>query len=185
MKFIRRSQFCALIAEASFQKWLNDINPELYNEISIHLSKSPGCRANNSKMSWLLDKLKEIGKYDDILIFLTANYPVTIGETQMETPISSPFGECVILHKNPENSIFSHYNSSMLTFPHKLVLRGDPNKLEAAINKFLSDKINFDYIIIDNIGYIEYFKNKYRSEASKIKKEDREIYKYKHANPKV
>lgn len=184
MKFIRRSQFCALIAEASFQKWLNDINPELYNEISKHLSKLPGCRANNSKMSWLLDKLKEIGKYDDLLIFLIANYPITIGETQMEIS-SSPLGECVILHKNPDNSIFSHYNSSLLTFPHKLILRGDPDKLESVINRFLSDKIDFDYIIIDNIGYIEYFKYKYRSEASKIKKEDREIYKYKHVNPKM
>ena len=179
MKFIRRSQFCALIAEASFQKWLNDINTELYNEINKHISRSSGCKANNTKMSWLLDRLKEVGKYDDLLNFLTTHYPATIGETQMEISSASPFGECVILHKNPINSIFSHYNSSLLTFPHRLVLRGDPNKLETAINKFLSDKIDFDYIIIDNIGYIEYFKYKYRAEAAQIKKEDREIYKHK------
>lgn len=182
---IRSGQFCALAKESKFQIWLSGKSTELYQELMEHLKQSTSCKSNIVKMNSIKDGLDKLDLGDDLFEFLKKNYPLTISEIDEKTSKEFEYVQYTnALDKLDDVSVFKYYNPKILTFPQKIVFK-NANRiaLEESVKEFLVDKIDYDYIIINDLAYVEYFHYKYRGEAEKIPKSMRELFKYKGRNP--
>lgn len=179
---IKISQFCAISQEIKFHVWLSNISTPLYEHLLAHFKGGGGgsCRANTKIMAEIHQELQKTGKHTELIKFLQENYPQII--ESRETPIINK-NNTVILATVKKNPVFKHYNAQLLTFPQKAILYNkDINRLSRDVKRFISDKLDVDYIIIGDRAYIEYFKYKYRDESGKIHKDKREIYQYRLQN---
>jgi predicted DNA-binding protein (UPF0278 family) len=123
-------------------------------------------------------ELEKNGKYQELISFLKDNFPATLREVVVNKKPDP--AHTVILRSGKDMVVFKHYNCALLTFPQKLVMQNkDVAQLRRDVKNFLMDKMGYDYIIVDDKAYIEYFKYKYREEAGQITKEKREIYRYR------
>jgi len=189
---IRIGQYCSLSKEPKFQQWLLDNNPELLGELTEHLVKSTSCKSNVSKMMEIQTKLLKSGKLEALIEFLQKEYPIALIEVKEEPGSMIISREKIglvedkgtrILSAINNSRVFKYYNPSIMTFPQKLVMQNsDVVQLEIDVKEFVSSKFGSDYVIVDDLAFIEYFKPKFRNEVGKISKEKREIFLYKAMN---
>lgn len=135
---IKLDKFCALATSSSWQAWLYSFNESIYTDFITRLRKSTGCANNSTIMVDILDKIKSVNGSDELLKFVKSNFPYMV----VDEPVVIP------------SQVFDGYDPSILTYPRRLILRGDG--LIEKINDFLRGKIKSDFVIVDNVAYIEY-----------------------------
>jgi hypothetical protein len=87
-------------------------------------------------MEQFLTKINQAGGMAELTNFLRSHYPHSIVETN-----------------NEWDRLF---NSGILTYPKRKILFGPPEELSKIIAEFVSDKITYEAMIIDNRAYVEY-----------------------------
>jgi len=168
---IKARQFCSLSKEIKWQNWLKSVAPDLNRDLLSHLTKSKSCRSNSEKMSVIQKELATRGKSMDMVNFLKKEFPIVIEEEN-----DKPQAITIKRSSNPGRLVFAYYNPELLTFPHKLIMENtDQQQLTRDVKDFCSKHFGTDYVIIENMAYIEYFPLKYESEVSKIDYTTREI----------
>lgn len=139
MRFsLKIQQFCSLSTSSAFQAWLYKYDHNLYSDFISKLHKSGGCSDNSVIMKNLLDKIVDNGGSDAIYNFLSVQFPFVINKTV----------------ENSTHSIFKDYIPDVLTYPHRIILSGE--NLESKVKYIVDGKLKYDYIIIDDVAYIEY-----------------------------
>ena len=177
---LRKDQFCSISRNIKWQEWLYSVAPDLCEELKIHLKNSRSCKSNREKMIEINDKLVNRGLNSVLISFLSKNMPYIIKKTEDEHTTN----RSIIISRYDDvannDGVFLSYNANILQFPQKVIIENkDSRQLLIDIKKFLKDKIGFDYIIIGNRAYIEYFKLKYDKESKLISRESREIFQYR------
>ncbi len=180
-----------------WQNWLRDTDKALYDDLMRTRSAGRGCNANKEKMKQIYAALYERGKGAPLeeLIKQRFAYLIVGGSGGIAAPllsqksISKPAPKLTPPMKvwAPTNAsnlnkhgVFESYRPNLLTFPKKMIfVNPSREQLEAIVKHFLKDKISFDYLIIDDRAYVEYFDSQYQSEANGITRESRDIYKYR------
>lgn len=199
---VDQGRFCTLSGNKDWQEWLKKEDSELYSDLMKTRMSGRGCNANKEKMKQIYSLLYAKGKGSSFeqliqqrfkyLILdsndikknqLTANVPVENKKQDVKIKIPPR----ILAPTNAENlnkhKVFSFYKPNILSFPKKMIfVNSNKNQLEAIVKHFLKDKTSFDYIIIEDRAYVEYFNLENQEEADKITKENREIYKYRMAN---
>ncbi len=176
MQKVKANQFCALATDGHFHNWLQSYAPDLLDELQATI-KTGSCKSNSAKMQDILDKLEQRGKTPALIRFLNDVFPFVIEEIRKADikPVN-----LVFLIKNPVNSIFKFYNPYIVSFPQKVIFQNkDVEALKRIIQSFSAGKLAVDFIIIGDLGYIEYFKPKYAKEAKIFPESKREIVQYR------
>jgi hypothetical protein len=169
-----------------FQQWLLSNDPTLFGELTDHLRNNTSCKSNVRKMMEIQSKLSNSGKLIDLVEFLRKEYPISLVEVTGDDPenieVVANDGTRV-LSSIDDTFVFKHYNPNLVTFPQKLVMQNkDIKQLEVDVQAFVTSKLDFDYVIVGDKAYIEYFKPKYRDVIPKIQKNRREVALYKARN---
>jgi len=176
---IRTRQYCALSKEAKWQSWLQSVSQELHDDLVAHLKSGPGCGANQAKMVEIQNKLERNGSLADMVRFLIKEYPFAVEKIDDVDSVKEKFDAPKVVNKIRQD-VFAHYNPRLLSFPQKAILHDDDlDNLSRKVKVFCAGKFGVDYIIVDNVAFIEYFQMKYSKESVKVKDSDREIYKYR------
>lgn len=168
---LKTSQFCGIARNKDWQLWLKDIDQDLYDQLNKTIGNN-GCRSVMKIMIDIYKSLYDNGHGKKLEDFVNRRFPYIIDN------VPHTFKSKKSL--NTESVVFKCYKPHILTFPHKLILEGE--NLEQRVRDFLYDKIDYDYIIVDNKAYIEYFNSQYKNVAIKIPPEQREIHCYRMAN---
>lgn len=197
---VDQSRFCTLSGNKDWQDWLKREDPELYADLMRTRMSGRGCNANKEKMKQIYSLLYSKGKgeafekliqqrFQYLILNIKDIDPKVLAEAQRkpteQNNVKMP--PRILAATNAENlnkhKIFASYKPGILSFPKKMIfVNSDKNQLEAIVKHFLKDKTSFDYIIVDDRAYVEYFNLENQQEADKIPKESREIYKYRMAH---
>lgn len=185
---IKISGFCNLSRAKPWQEWLKSVSNDLFSDLSGTI-KSGSCRANTNKMVEIYNKLYKTGFGDQFELFMKTNYPYLIeldSQTDKFIPKASvpqirPIKQQIKIEDI--NGIFKNYVPNLLTFPHRIIFKdSNIDNLKSKILKFSLDKTGVDYIIIGDLGYIEYFESQYSDVVNKIDVNKREIAIYRKKN---
>lgn len=151
---IRVESFCALSGNSQWQNWLYKYDITLYNELIAHLRVSRGCGHNREKMIDLMGKIEaRPGGRDVIVEFLRANFPSMLDYAG--APVSKPAPSAVPGVQLPQ--VPFEWNGNSLTFPKRAVLDNpDPAALRAEVDRLVSDKLRYDFVILQDKAYVEY-----------------------------
>lgn len=141
---IKVEQFCSLATSPSWQAWLYKYNPDTYRSFIARLQNSRGCSQNRDIMKETLADIKRLGGDDQLLAFLTENYPHMI--LNGAKPAARP----------KVGKVFEHYNPLSLTYPRRKIFTGDLSTIQRDIRSFTLDKLKHDSIIVDGVGYVEF-----------------------------
>lgn len=196
---VDQGRFCTLSGNKDWQEWLKKEDSELYLDLMRTRMSGKGCNANKEKMRQIYSMIYAKGKGESfeklihqrfsylIIDSGTRNKEQSISQTKNENLAKISIPPKILAPTNAENlnkhKVFASYKPSILSFPKKMIfVNSNKNQLEAIVKHFLKDKASFDYIIIDDRAYVEYFNLENQEEADKIPKESREIYKYRMAN---
>jgi hypothetical protein len=136
MAKLNTSQFCGLSTTAAWHSWLYNHDRNIYDKFIAAFRQSTGCKYNSELMLTTLDDIQQSGKIADLYDWLQLNYPYMIIGTRAF-----------------KNNIFPEYNPSILTYPRRIIFNTDAAQ---SIKQFVLDKIKYDYIIVENVGYVEY-----------------------------
>jgi glycosyltransferase involved in cell wall biosynthesis len=165
---LKTSQFCNLSTSASFHAWLYNNYPIVFNDLISHLRLSKGCASNASKMLDILSQLESIeNAMQNLITFLSKEFPYVIAQDAIAVPIT----QNVIT----ENAVFEWYDPDIISYPHKAIITG--TNVEVMIKELIASKPVKDWIIVNNIGYVEYLNNEDMN--LKIQDSNWEIKKYK------
>lgn len=150
---IKLDQFCGLSTDQNWQAWLYQHYIQLYRELMDHLKTSRGCGHNREKMVELTGKLQaQPGGLEALIGFLRSNFPAML-EYMAPTPGLPGAASPVAAAQVP----FELKSPGLLTFPQRTILEhSNPAILQQNVQKFASDKVKYDFIIIDGKAYIEY-----------------------------
>jgi hypothetical protein len=185
MMNLKIDQFCGLSGAPDFRNWLKTIAPDLLDALVNNPNK--GCKANQEKMIEIHRALYDRKLENQFETFIKKRYSYLI-VTDNTKPSSPTFRPATVPVSTPtpghiegmnKHGVFKHYRPDLLTFPHKYIMAGNPETLQARVKKFIVDKLGIDYIILDDYAYIEYFPRRYADIISQIRPEDREIYAYR------
>lgn len=137
-------------------------------------------------MMEIQSKLSKQDKLVSLVEFLRKEYPISLIEVTGNDPenieVVASDGTRLLTIID-DTYVFKHYNPNMVTFPQKLVMQNkDIKQLEVDVQAFVTSKLDFDYVIVGDKAYIEYFKPKYRDEIPKIQRNKREVFMYKAKN---
>ena len=146
---LRLDQFCYLATSPAWLAWLHDLSSDLYSDFADHLRHKASCRANADKMLEMLRRITAVaGQEDKLEAFLRQTFPhVLIDDRPQPTAPASP---------RPAQPVFPHYDPNLITIPRRRVLSGAGAALEQAVATFLADKVEGDFVIVNNLAYIEY-----------------------------
>lgn len=186
---IRISEFCGLSRAKLWQDWLQNIATDLYtNLIKILSDPKGGCKKNTQAMVDIYSELLKRKLGDKLNEFLKKEFPNVI-DNSPKSVFFKPKKSNIDAEKYKsikeanKHKVFKNYNPSLLTFPQKLIIIDpDISELQKKINTFIMDKVSTEYVIIEDRAYIEYFLQKYKSEALKYPKELSEINKWRKEN---
>ena len=154
---IKVSQFCSLSQEIKFQSWLASTEPALYDKLLVQVKSGIGCHANTRVMTDIQKELDKKGKLQDLVLFLRDNFPATLREITTKKAVEQT--RTTILRSGKDMVVFRHYNCALLTFPQKLVMQNkDVGQLRRDVKHFLTDKINYDYIIVSILASVHLVK---------------------------
>jgi len=181
MKFnVKVDQFCALSKENSWQAWLQSVADDLHTDLLKFLNENNSCSANQKKMKDIYRILSNRNLSKQMIKFLVKNYPNVVEEVAEAGDVVRRDTNSIYLNSIDNKEIFEYYNPLLLTFPQKVVIENDDrDSLMLELNYFISDKFGVDFVVVDNMAYIEYFKKKYVNESNNFPNNSREIYKYK------
>lgn len=178
---LKIEQFCGLSGAPDFRTWLKSIAPDLLDGLINNPNK--GCKSNQEKMIEIRRNLYDRKLEKQFEGFISKRYPYLIIRDKIkpsmfksDMPSTATTGHIDGMNKH---GVFKHYRPDLLTFPHKYIMNGDPNTLQARVKNFIVDKLGVDYVIVDDYAYIEYFPRRYADIISQIRPEDREIYAYR------
>ena len=151
--------FCALLHNKDWHKWLSFYDNDMHDKVL----KSQRMNCANSKVlvSNILNNIYKNGSKDDFMAFAIRAMPAMIRRVT----------------KNMDNPVFPFYNPHILSFPRRLIIKG--NNLKSKVDEFVRDKCGVDYLIIGDSAYIEYFDYQHKDMISKIGPEDRQIQKFR------
>lgn len=183
--------FCSLSRSSEWHTWLGGIASDLLADLNSTL-KTGSCKANSFKMIDIYNQLYQRGHGTQFEEFINNKFPYVI-DTNVQVitkpviegkpanlPIKQSRSDTTKVVQTDTNGVFSNYKPGLLTFPHRIIFTSDnPDDLKVRIAKFIADKLGSDYIIIGNMGYVEYFDTKYADIVDKILPNTREIYQYK------
>lgn len=178
---LKVAQFCGLSRSQKWRSWLGTIAPDLLKSLE-NISRY-GCKANKEKMVEIKSELYNRGHGKSFETFIETVYPQLI--KQSKSVRSDKPKERHVSARDIANNIynkhrvFKSYKPGILTFPHKHIICGPSSSLDKKARLFVRNKIGWDYVIIEDRCYIEYFDRKYASEVSKFPKSKREIYVYR------
>ena len=175
MKYkIRTNEFCGLSRNPKWQEWLKTIAPDLYQELTVHLSKTSGCKSNREIMIAIQGKLEGKGLSDKLIEFFNREFPQVI-----EKIVNAPISPSKRVEVN-DRVVFGHYNPNMLTFPQKVIFENlNIEKLNKDVEEFCRDKIGCEFVVVKNRAYVEYFKPQFRNELAAISSNSRDVFKFK------
>jgi hypothetical protein len=194
---VDQGRFCSLSSNRDWQNWLRDNDEALYNDLMKTRAAGRGCNANKEKMKQIYANLYERGKGDALegLIKQRFAYLIVGGSGGVALPskvqekvapktpkIAPPVKVWAPTNASNLNKhgVFEAYRPNILTFPKKMIfVNPSRTQLEAIVKHFLRDKISFDFIIVDDRAYVEYFESSQQTEAGRIPRESRDIYKYR------
>lgn len=197
---VDQGRFCSLSSNRDWQTWLRNADKDLYDDLMRTRASGRGCSANSAKMKQIYSALYARGKGADLEELIKERFAYLITGGNAPSPAKSipvslpkPLPKAMTPPKSlwaPTNAsnlnkhgVFESYRPNILTFPKKMIfVNTDRNQLEAIVKHFLRDKISYDYIMVDDRAYVEYFDAQYQSEAEKIPKESRDIHKYRMSN---
>jgi hypothetical protein len=184
---LRISNFCGLSRNADWHLFLEQVAPNILNDLQAFLKSNTGCRSAKDKMLAVYRELYSIGKGNDFESFIRKRFPYII-ESDDNVPITShkspakpkPKPKLVTPSGMNKHGVFKNYNPGMLTFPHKLILvDADSEQLLRRTKEFLRDKVTIDYIILNDTAYLEYLMKKYEDIAGQIPAESKEIQQFR------
>lgn len=189
---IRINEFCGISRNKLWQEWLRTQAPDLYDQlIAVVSDPAGGCKKNTAVMVDIYNTLVRRGKESELTNYLRKEFPVALEEVQknvFKTGIKKTNTEVDLeaykdLQGPNKHKVFKSYNPNILSFPQKKIIT-DPNliNLNKRIKSFIKDKVDPDYIIIEDRAYIEYFLPKYRHEAAKYPTELRELFQWRKNN---
>ena len=179
---LKETQFCGLSRAKKWKDWLNTIAPNLLQNLNdLHKQGKAGCRANQEIMLKIRGDLYKNGHGNAFETFITSTYPQLIKKSAIAPTKKNieRISKFVSEEEYNKHKIFKSYRPSLLTFPHKYIICGPNDILEKRARLFVRDKVAYDYLIIEDRCYIEYFEKKYASEALRFPKNKREIFVYR------
>lgn len=184
---IRVDSFCGLARNQDWHKFLEATAPDLFKELIGFLRTATGCRSVKAKMMAIYQKLYQRGKGNDFENLMRRRFPYIIkSDDSPPKPPPKPVAKKVITKKVVteeelnKHGVFRIYKPNILTFPHKLIIVDkDHTSLMAKVKDFLRDKIEIDYLIIEDRAYIEYLLNKYKDAEDKLDVRSLEISQYR------
>lgn len=141
---IKVEQFCSLATSPAWQAWLYRYNADLYKSFIDRLQKSKNCSSNRIIMKDLLHEIEQLGGAQPLQQFLEQQYPHVIVTSVAPDKIVDKY------------QVFKDFGHGIITYPHRQIFEGKHAELEQKIKQFLARKGVSDYIIIDDIGYVEY-----------------------------
>ncbi len=137
---IRVEKFCSLATARDWQTWLYHYDQQLYAEFIAKLRQARGCNDNRKLMVEILEAIDDRGDGPRLSEFLRSNYP-----------------RLIIDERVPDEKEWDKlFGTNVLTFPHRKILSGSGKQLTNLIKQFLSDKINYEFVVKDDKAYIEY-----------------------------
>lgn len=159
---IKVEQFCSLATSPSWQAWLYRFDSVLYKSFITRLQSSKGCNQNREIMKSTLSELNKLNANDSLEIFLRKHYPHMIEE------------------RKKSNLVFKNYNPTLLTFPRRMIISGDD--IERKVLDFVSDKIKYDFIVVDGIAYVEYLTTDDKNIVGRLPASSWQVRRYKSEN---
>lgn len=160
--------------------WLEKYANDLCIELKEHLKISKSCKSNREKMIEIRNTLNKRGLDKELFNFLKAFYPTVLQPIQSNENKKSEPVKVSSADELNKHGIFKYFNPALLTFPHKFIIADNNSEnLSERVRNFVKNKINFDYVIVDDRAYIEYFEPKYEKEAAKVTNDMMEIYQFK------
>lgn len=189
---IKVNSFCGVSRNPTWHSFLGRISQPLLDDLQSFLRTNRGCGSAKTKMVEVYRKIYELGKGAEFENFIQQHFPYMIDQDQMpqvQAQPQAPGKSCSkpVRHRIPEqkeninkHGVFKHYQPSILTFPHKLILvDNNASKLMKSVEQFLADKIKIDYIIVEDRAYVEYLLPKYANIQSKMSPDMLEISNYR------
>lgn len=183
---IKTSSFCGLSRSKDWQAWLKEEAPDLLNSLMTTIDAGTGCRANSNKMMEIYFELQKRNKSKQLETFLQRRFPWLIKNPSSKPKRPQKHTPPVITQTNNQDwdslnkhKVFASYRPDILSFPRKLIIIDNPDKLFNRVQRFIVNKLSTDYLIIDNYAYIEYFEPKDAGIIDKIPLDRRDIYKYR------
>lgn len=113
----------------------------------------------------VLHKIEEAGGSDDLVLFLRKHQPSALVENQHKELLS--------------NKVFPEYVPGLLTYPHRQVFNGSRMSLESKVKSFVKDKLVHEYLIIDDVAYVEFLLPSEKSLIDKIPESNWHIRTYR------
>ena len=151
--------FCTLLHNKDWHTWLNFYDNDIYDEVLK--SQRMNCANGKIFVNKILNKIYDKGGKDDFMAFAIRAMPAMIRK----------------MTKNIDNPVFPFYNPHVLSFPRRLIIKG--NNLKNKVEDFIRDKCGVDYLIIGDSAYVEYFDYQHKDMISKIDPTDRQIQKFR------
>jgi hypothetical protein len=192
---VDQGRFCSLSSNRDWQNWLRNTDQALYGDLMATRAAGRGCNANKEKMKQIYSALYARGKGEALEELIKERFAyliigsVATSEPPKAQPKPKPLTPSVKVFA-PTNAsnlnkhgVFESYRPNILTFPKKMIFQNTNRaQLEAIVKHFLKDKVSFDYLIIDDRAYVEYFDAQHQAEAERIPKDSRDIHKYRIAH---
>lgn len=181
---IKTSSFCSLSRHEAWQSWLGQAAPDLLTDLDNTIKSRKGCRANSDKMMAIYHELYKRKLGNQFEKFISEKFPwlVENGPSRPTNKFPTVIKRTELKESNSDlnkHQVFTSYRPHLLDFPQKLIIVDTPQNLYKRVQGFVQDKIGVDYIIIDDHAYIEYFEPKYAGVVDRIKRENREIYRFR------
>lgn len=193
---ILESRFCSLSRAKDFQAFLKNLDSELYQLLINHLQLNEGCKSNSEKMKSIYLNIKSRGKENELISFMLDRYPHMVARGKKKKNVREEPNKQIkvkrlaaattdeLYDKMNYHKVFDVYRPKVLFIPQRKIIVG-PNKdyVVNAINKFLSGKIDTDYIVLEGPefwhGYVEYFDIRFRNSVKSLDHSRRPIARYR------
>lgn len=183
---VRINQFCGLSRNKKWKNWLKSAAPDLEESLTGMQKEGASCKKNTNRMIEIYNELLKRGKGEDLELFLSKEFPaILVKKTELRRgkQRKAPLNKYKNIREANKHGVFAHYDPKILTFPQKrIIIDPDTVSLEKKVRSFISDKLNADYIMIEDRAYIEFFLPKYRKEAREFPSYMREIEKWRKEN---
>jgi hypothetical protein len=172
-----------------FQEFLKELDEDYYDELVSFLREGHGCGDNKNKMMEIYNKVKNDGKEQFIIDFLSKRYPhmiVKSGKIKEEIikPNSVEKIGAVSAQDANYHKVFPLFKPGMLMLPQqKIFVAYTEKEVYDVTMHFISNKLSTNFVLLKGPkywhSYIEYFDIKYKNDIDKVPKHKRPVWVYK------